>query len=66
MSYNLTQDAALKVFWRKNSLRRFLRQHHISENELATWHSEDESKRDYLTRLSALKTIWVIKSLAGC
>jgi hypothetical protein len=48
---DLTLDAALKVFWRKNALRRFLRQHHISENELATWHSEDESKRDYLTRL---------------
>lgn len=47
----LTQDAALKVFWRKNALRRFLRHHHISEKELATWHPEDESKRDYLTRL---------------
>lgn len=47
----LTQDACLKAFWRKGALRRFLRQHHISEKELATWHSEDESKREYLTRL---------------
>lgn len=47
----LSQDACLKVFWRKSALRRFLRLHHISEKELATWHSEDESKRDYLIRL---------------
>lgn len=46
----LTQDACLKAFWRKRALRAFLKQHHISENQLASW-AEDESKRDFLARL---------------
>ncbi len=46
----LTQDACLKAFWRRQALRSFLRQHKISESQLASW-SEDESKRNYLTRL---------------
>lgn len=47
---DLTRDACLKAFWRKKSLRIFLRQHSISEKHLATWSNED-SKRDYLERL---------------
>lgn len=46
----LTQDACLKAFWRKRTLRTFLQQHQISEVKLATW-NEDESKRDFLFRL---------------
>ncbi len=45
----LTYDAALKSFWRKNALRKFLRQCRLSESFLATW-SSDESKRDFLDR----------------
>jgi len=45
----LIYDAALKSFWRKNALRKFLRQCRLSENFLATWNS-DESKRDFLDR----------------
>lgn len=46
----LTQDACLKAFWRKKALWTFLKQHHITDNMLATWHA-DESKRDFLYRL---------------
>ena len=46
----LIYEAALKSFWRKGALRKFLRECHVSENFLATW-SEDESKRDLLDRL---------------
>jgi hypothetical protein len=46
----LTQDACLKAFWRRTALRMFLKQHHISENQLATWHS-DETKRVFIDRL---------------
>lgn len=45
----LTYEAALKSFWRKSALRKFLRASHISNSHLATW-SEDESKRDFLDR----------------
>lgn len=45
----LTYEAALKSYWRKNTLRKFLRASHVSENFLATW-SEDETKRDFLDR----------------
>lgn len=45
----LTYEAALKSFWRKETLRKFLRNCHISESHLATWASE-ESKRDFLDR----------------
>lgn len=46
----LTQDACLKSFWRKPTLRTFLRQHHISENMLSSW-AADETKRNFLVRL---------------
>lgn len=46
----LVYDAALKSFWRKNALRKFLRECGISERFLATW-NEDERKRDFLDRL---------------
>lgn len=46
----LTQDACLKAFWRRRALRAFLKQHHISDSQLASW-AEDESKRDFLARL---------------
>ena len=47
---SLIYDSALKSFWRKKSLRLFLRECNISENYLSTW-NEDESKRDFLSRL---------------
>lgn len=46
----LTYEAALKSFWRKPALRKFLRECHISEKFLATWDSE-ETKRQFLDRL---------------
>jgi hypothetical protein len=48
----LAFEAALKSFWRKESLRKFLRQSHVAESHLATWASE-ESKRDFLDRTFA-------------
>jgi len=47
---DLIYDAALKSFWRKSALRKFLRECGISETFLATW-SADETKRDLLDRL---------------
>lgn len=47
---DLTYDAVLKSFWRKNALRKFLRECHISESFLASWAS-DESKRAFLDRV---------------
>lgn len=47
---DLVYDAALKSFWRKKALRRFLRSCGVSEAFLATWAS-DESKRELLDRL---------------
>lgn len=49
---DLLYDAALKSYWRKRALRRFLRSCHISESFLATW-AEGETKRDFLDRLFA-------------
>lgn len=46
----LTYEAALKSFWRKEALRKFLRASHVSETFLSTWSSED-SKRDFLDRV---------------
>jgi hypothetical protein len=46
----LVHDAALRSFWRRNALWRFLRQSCISEGFLATWGPE-ESKREFLNRL---------------
>jgi len=45
----LTYEAALKSYWRKEALRKFLRSSRISEAHLATW-ATDESKRDFLDR----------------
>lgn len=45
----LTYEAALKSYWRKEALRKFLRASHIAENHLSTW-AADESKRDFLDR----------------
>jgi hypothetical protein len=47
---DLVADAALKSYWRKRTLRSFLRRCGVTESFLATWHS-DESKRDLLHRL---------------
>lgn len=47
---NLVYEAALKSFWRRKTLWRFLRQQGIAESFLATW-NESESKRDFLDRL---------------
>lgn len=46
----LTYEATLKSYWRKNALRKFLRASHISESFLAAW-AEAESKRDLLDRM---------------
>lgn len=43
----LTQDALLKAFWYKPSLRLFLQQHSIAERALAQWHA-DQSKREFI------------------
>lgn len=47
---DLTYEAALKSYWRKNALRKFLRASHVADSFLATW-AEDESKREFLDRL---------------
>lgn len=46
----LTYEAALKSYWRRNALRKFLLASHVKDSFLATW-SNDESKRDFLDRL---------------
>lgn len=46
----LTYEAALKSFWRREALRKFLRACRIAESFLATWAS-DESKRDLLDKI---------------
>ncbi|HEU0300108.1 MAG TPA: hypothetical protein VFR37_11650, partial [Longimicrobium sp.] len=48
----LTFNAALKAFWRKEALRKFLRECNIKDAFIATWAAE-ESKRDFLDRLFA-------------
>lgn len=45
----LTYEAALKSYWRKEALRKFLRASQIAESHLATW-AADESKREFLDR----------------
>lgn len=47
---DLTYEAALKSFWRKPALKKFLRECYISENFLATLDPE-ETKRKFLDRL---------------
>jgi hypothetical protein len=46
----LTYEAALKSYWRKQALRKFLRASKISESFLSSW-KNDESKREMLDRL---------------
>ena len=46
----LTYEAALKSFWRKSALRKFLRASNLSETLLSGWTAE-ESKRDILDRI---------------
>ena len=48
----LTYEAALKSFWRREALRKFLRDCQISESHLSIWPSE-ESKRAFLDRTFA-------------
>lgn len=45
----LTYEAALKSFWRKKALKKFLRASHLSATFIGTW-GDDESKRDFLDR----------------
>lgn len=49
----LTFEAALKSFWRRDALRKFLRDCQISEGHLSSWPS-DEPKRAFLDRTFAL------------
>jgi hypothetical protein len=46
----LTYEAALKSYWRRNALRKFLIASHVSSKFVEAW-SDDESKRDLLDRL---------------
>lgn len=46
---SLAYDAALKSFWRKNALKKFLKECHVSDAHISTWGSE-ESKREFLDR----------------
>jgi hypothetical protein len=46
----LTYEAVLKSYWRKNALRSFLRASHVSESFVSSW-ANDESKRELLDRL---------------
>lgn len=46
----LTYEAVLKSYWRRNALRKFLLASHVKESFLAAW-SNDESKRDLLDQL---------------
>lgn len=46
----LTYEAALKSFWRRKALSKFLLASHVTESFVATW-STEESKRDLLDRL---------------
>lgn len=48
----LTFEAVLKSFWRREALRKFLRECRVSESHLSTWPGE-ESKRLFLDRTFA-------------
>lgn len=51
----LTFEAALQSFWRKEALRKFLRDCHVAEAHISTW-AADEVKRTFLDRtFSALQ-----------
>ncbi len=47
---NLTYEAALKSFWRKEALKRFLRNCDVPETLISSW-GEGETKRQFLDRL---------------
>lgn len=47
---DLTYEALLKSYWRKEALRKFLISSRISSTFMATW-SNDETKRNFLDRL---------------
>lgn len=46
----LTYEAALKSFWRREALRKFLRASNIAETLLSSW-APEESKRDLLDKV---------------
>jgi hypothetical protein len=46
----LTYEAALKSFWRKEALKKFLRECHVSSTFITSW-AADESKREFLDRV---------------
>src|SRR5687767_14154687 len=46
----LTYEAALRSYWRKEALRKFLCASHLTEAFLATW-APEESKRNFLDRV---------------
>lgn len=46
----LTYEATLKSYWRKEALRKFLRASHVAESFVSSWAS-GESKRELLDRL---------------
>lgn len=46
----LTYEATLKSYWRKEALRKFLRGAHVTESHLSTWVLAEESKRQFLDR----------------
>lgn len=46
----LTYEATLKSYWRRNALRKFLGASHVASSFISSW-AEDESKRDLLDRL---------------
>jgi hypothetical protein len=48
---DLVADALLHSFWRKRSLRAFLRRMNIKDSFLATWQDEGETKRDFIYRM---------------
>src|SRR5512145_1142415 len=48
---DLVADALLHSFWRKRSLRGFLRRMNIKDAFLATWHEDSETKRDFIYRM---------------
>lgn len=46
----LTYEALLKSFWRKNALSKFLRASHVTDKFISSW-AQDESKRDLIDRM---------------
>jgi hypothetical protein len=48
---DLLADALLHSFWRKRTLRSFLRRLGVSQSFLATWNEDEETKRDFIYRM---------------